>query len=119
MAVSIVVVGDFVLEQIDSLVPREHIHREIRNEPFAATTNYLAASGRVLRSVMRTVENDIVGDTFMYECNLNAVEILQIIHHRNRGTAYQACWQVRRITRGVCGEWAGQFASAREAAMQS
>jgi len=119
LGVVILAGGDIGLEHRDSLVPREHIHAEMRTEPVATIASYLAASGRMLRSVMRKMENGVVVDTFMYEVDLPFDVTIQIIHHANRGTGYQFCWQVRRITRGVCGEWAGKFKSAEEAALQA
>ena len=72
-----------------------------------------------MRSVMRRMENGVVRDTFMYAVDLPGDETTQIIHHVNRGTGYQLCWQVRRITSGTCGQWIGMFASAEEAALQA
>ncbi len=87
--------------------------------PDFAVSVYDVGAVAPMRSVMRKMENGVVRDTFMYEVDLPFDETIQIIHHGNRGTGYQYCWQVRRIKGGVCGEWAGKFASAEEAALQS
>jgi hypothetical protein len=45
LAVSLLV-GDYIaLKHSDSLVPREHIHLEVRTEPIPTTSTYFAASG--------------------------------------------------------------------------
>lgn len=71
----------------------------------------------MMRSVLRKMVNGVVGETFMYEVSYSPNVKLQIIHHVNRGTDGHLCWcwQVRRITGSVCGEWTGNFASAEEA----
>jgi hypothetical protein len=69
----------------------------------------------VMRSSMRTLHNGVVEETFMYDVTYAPNDVVQIIHHGNRGTGWELCWQVRRITGGVCGEWKGKFASAEEA----
>jgi len=97
----------------------EHIHAEMRTEPVATTASYIATFGRMLRSVMRTADNGVIGETFLYELDLPFAQTIQIIRHANRGTEWQLCWQVRSISRGVCGEWKGKFASAVEAALDT
>jgi len=72
-----------------------------------------------MRSVMRKMENGVIGPTFMYAVNYSLNDKVQIIDHVNRGTDGHLCkcWQVRRITGGVCGKWTGKFDSAEEAAL--
>jgi hypothetical protein len=115
LVVSILVASD-IAERIE-LPPREHIHADLHTESVAAIGSYMTKSGRTLRPVLRKTLNDVVGDTFMYEADLPFAVTVQIIHHINRGTGWQLCWQLRRITLGVCGPWAGKFATAQEAAL--
>lgn len=97
----------------------KHIHADMRTESVATTASYTTALGRMLRSVMRKMENGVVGETFLYELDLPFAQIVQICYHRNRGIDGQLCqcWQVRPISRGICGQWTGKFASAVEAAL--
>ena len=117
LAIALLSVSMLVVSEIIAPDHREHVHAEMRTEPVAATASYMAAFGRMLHSVMRKMENGVVGETFLYELELPFAQTIQIIHHGNRGTSWQLCWQVRRISRGVCGEWTGKFASAVEAAL--
>lgn len=97
---------------------QKHIHLELQTDSIATTACYVTASGNMMRSVMRKMDNGVVGETFLYELELPYAEKIQIIHHVNRGTGWQLCWQERRISRGVCGEWTGKFESATEAAQE-
>jgi hypothetical protein len=74
----------------------------------------------MLRSTMRKTDNYVVGDTFLYELALPFDQKIEIIHHVKRLPSWGLCrcWQVRRISGGVCGEWTGKFDSAQEAALQ-
>jgi hypothetical protein len=46
IGVVVLVGSDITHEPCATLVPREHVHVELRTESVATTTNYLAASGR-------------------------------------------------------------------------
>lgn len=74
----------------------------------------------ILRSVMRTIENGVLGTghTFMYEASLSPDVTIEIIHHVTRVDGHLCqCWQFRRVNGGICGPWMGKFASAQEAAI--
>jgi hypothetical protein len=120
-AAAVLAVSMLVVSETIAVDDRKHIHAELRTESVAATASYMAALGRKLRSVMRKTENGVVGETFMYKLELPFAQTIQIIYHRNRGTDGRLCrcWQVRRISPGVCGEWTGKFASAMEAALDA
>lgn len=114
LAGSVLVVGETI-----ALDHREHIHSEMRTEPVATPASYMATLGRMMRSVMRKTDNGVVGEAFLYELDLPFAQTIQIVHHVNRGPGWQLCWcwQIRRISGGVRGEWTGKFASAMEAAL--
>jgi hypothetical protein len=118
LAVSILVASD-IAQQIESLPPREHIHPDRHTAPVTTAGTYTTGSGRMLRPVLRKTEGDVVGETFMYETDLPFAVTVQILDHVNRGSDGHLCrcWQIRRITLGVCGPWTGKFTSAQEAAL--
>lgn len=119
VALSGMVCCEIANHYMDSLVPNLHTHTEMRTEPVASTISYMAASGVLMRSVMRETENGVVGKTFLYEIDLPFARTAQIIYHVNRGPHGHLCrsWQFRKITRGTStGSWTGYFASPYEAA---
>ncbi len=114
LSVSMLVVNETI-----ALDERKHLHAEIRTESVVSTASYVAAFGRTLRSVMRKMNDGVVGETFLYELELPFAQTIQIVHHVKRVPGWQLCWcwQSRFISRGVCGEWTGKFDSAMKATL--
>lgn len=116
-ALALVLCGAMIAEGV---VAEDRKHTEPR-EPRDTVANHLfhnpmaARRKPMMRPILREMLNGVVGGTFMYEVSYSLVDKVQIIRHVNRGTDWQLCWQVRRITGGVCGEWTGKFASSEEA----
>ena len=116
-ALVLVLSGSLIVEAV---VADDKKHTEPR-EPRDAVANYLFQNPIGVRRkplmlpILREMLNGVMGDTFMYEVSYSRDEKAQIIRHVNRGTGWQRCWQVRRITGSVCGEWRGKFASSEEA----
>lgn len=98
-------------KHIEQREPRDTVAHHFRQNQMGVTWK------PAMRPIMWKTNNGVRGDAFMHEVTYSINQKIQINHRVNRGTDGHLCkcWQVRRISGHLCGEWSGKFATAEEA----